>query len=98
MKYDSRPSPHFRAVKLTHELEKLESPIEMFRSSIRELNGATEESTRQNNQINHGLELQSSQSRYFQDLNNGTALNIPSSLAIGSAHSKSLETHLLSSR
>ena len=75
-----------------------ESPIEIFRSSIRELNGATEESTRQNNQINHGLEFNPSQSRYFQDLNNGTALDIPSSLAIGIAHSKSLETHLLSSR
>ena len=75
-----------------------ESPIETFKSSIRELNGASEGSTRQNSQMIHGLEFNHEQSRYFQHLNSGIPLSIPSSLAIGNVHNKSLESHLLTSR
>ena len=75
-----------------------ESPIETFKSSIRELNGASEGSTRQNSQMSHGLEFNHDQSRYFQHLSNGMPLSIPSSLAIGNVQNKSLESHLLSSR
>ena len=82
----------------TLNLSPQQSPIEMFKSSIREHSGASEESTRQNNHMSHGIEFNPGQYRNFQDLNNGIPLNIPSSLAIGNAHNKTLETQLLSSR
>ena len=82
----------------TLNLSPHESPIEMFKSSIRELNGASEGNTRQNSHMNHGLDFNPGQARYFQDLSNGIPLTIPSSLALGNAHNKAIETHLLSSR
>ena len=89
----SRPtSPH------TYTLSPGESSMEIFNSSIRELNGTGNgNELRQNIQGKHISTLTSEQSRYFQDLSTTIPLSVASAFAFGNKRTTAEEPHLQTS-
>ena len=87
---ESRPvSPH------TLNLSPGDSSMEMFKSSIREINGIGETSTMQSNHLNQLSEFTPEQSRYFKDLTCAIPLTMASALSMATPRNKNEEPQLL---
>jgi hypothetical protein len=71
--------------------------MEMFKSSIRELNGIGENSTRQSNHLKQVSDFTAEQSRYFKDLTCAIPLTMASALTMVTPRNKNEEPQLLAS-